>query len=68
MGKDIIMEWFDRSEKAFEANEIKYGTVEIECPECGGKAWFTKMYTPDNPSHKITIRAGCENNCTSIMN
>lgn len=67
-GKEIFLEWLNRAEKAFEANEIEFGTVEFECPECGGKAWFTKTYTPDRSTHKVTVRASCENNCTNIMN
>lgn len=52
--------FMEAENKAFSEAGIKYGTVEFKCPICGGQAYTSREYTPDNIAHQLTMRSECQ--------
>lgn len=65
---DDATKFYQAEDEAFKQKGIEFGQVEFTCPNCGGKAWASRQYTPENYAHHITIRGGCEDCKTSHMN
>ena len=58
---------FQEIDRIFKERGTQFGTVQFQCPRCGGKAHYVNLYTPER-WHKITTRVWCENGCFVIMN
>lgn len=54
--------------KSFEKAGLSFGTVEFECPICKGQAYAQRLNTPENLSHKVTVRQGCKDCGYRMMN
>lgn len=63
-----MFEFMIASNNAFKKAGLKFGEVTFKCPICGGEAWAGQYKTPNNISHKITVRAYCKKCGSSMMN
>ena len=62
-----FIKWQKAADEALKAAGCEYGKVKFDCPLCGGKAYFSREYTP-NISHSVTVRGGCDKCGLHLLN
>ena len=62
-----FVKWQKAADEALQATGNKYGEVEFDCPLCGGKAHYSREYTP-NFVHSVTVRGGCDKCGLHLLN